>query len=69
MVTARRYGGEAARSAGIVDSAVPEDAVRAGAVELASASAARAGDTLATIKARMYAPVLDLLRDRSGPRA
>jgi enoyl-CoA hydratase/carnithine racemase len=65
MTTARRYGGDAARAAGVVDHAVPEDAVRATAVELAAARTGKAGANLATIKARMYAPVLDLLRDRT----
>ena len=65
MTTARRYGGEGALAAGIVDRAVAEDAVRATAVELAAAQAGKAGATLGTIKARMYGPVLDLLRDRA----
>ena len=68
MTTARRYGGDDALTAGIVDHAVPEDTVRATAVELAAAQAGKAGPTLATIKARMYRPVLDRLRDRTGPR-
>jgi Delta3-Delta2-enoyl-CoA isomerase len=68
MTTARRYGGEDARAAGIVDSAVPEDAVRSTALELAAAQVGKAGATLATIKARLYSPVLDLLRDRTDPR-
>ncbi|MFE9686934.1 enoyl-CoA hydratase-related protein [Streptomyces sp. NPDC006285] len=67
MVTARRYGGDDALAAGLVDQAVPEDAVRAKAIELARAQAAKAGPTLGTIKSRMYAPVLDLLRDRAAP--
>jgi len=68
MVTARRYGGQDAAAAGVVDSAVPEDAVRSTALQLAAAQAGKAGTTLATIKARLYAPVLDLLRDRTAPR-
>ncbi|GHI01947.1 enoyl-CoA hydratase [Streptomyces cellostaticus] len=67
MTTARRYGGHDALGAAIVDRAVDEDAVRATAVELAAAQAARAGATLGTIKARMYAPVLALLRDTADP--
>ena len=62
MTTARRYGGDDARTAGIVDSAVGEDAVRSTALDLAAASVGRAGATLGTIKERMYAPVLELLR-------
>jgi Delta3-Delta2-enoyl-CoA isomerase len=68
MVTARRYGGSDARTAGIVDQAVPEDAVRSTAVQLAAAQAAKAGATLATIKARMYRPVLDLLHETPAGR-
>ena len=67
MTTARRYGGSDALAAAIVDHAVAEDAVRSTAVELAAAHAGKAGDTLATIKDRMYAPVLHVLRDRSAP--
>jgi enoyl-CoA hydratase/carnithine racemase len=68
MTTARRYGGGDALTAGIVDHAVAEDAVRSTALELAAAQAGKAGTTLATIKTRMYGPVLDLLRDRTNPR-
>ena len=68
MITARRYGGQDTCAAGIVDSAVPEDAVRSTALDLAAGQAGKAGDTLATIKARLYGPVLDLLRDRTDPR-
>ncbi|MGH3632890.1 MAG: enoyl-CoA hydratase/isomerase family protein [Mycobacterium sp.] len=63
MLSARRYGGTDAAAAGIVDEAVAEDAVRATAVELASAQVSKAGDTLGITKARMYAPVLAALRD------
>lgn len=68
MTTARRYGGDDALAAGIVDHAVDEDAVRATAVELAGSLAGKAGATLGTIKARLYAPVLELLRDPVNPR-
>jgi enoyl-CoA hydratase/carnithine racemase len=68
MTTGRRYGGSDALAASIVDRAVDEEAVRGTAVELAGAQAGKAGATLATIKTRMYAPVLDLLRDRTDPR-
>ena len=61
MTTARRYGGGDARAVGIVDSAVGEDAVQTTALELAASLAGKAGDTLGTIKARMYAPVFDAL--------
>jgi enoyl-CoA hydratase/carnithine racemase len=67
MTTARRYAGPDALAAGIVDRAVDEDAVRRAAVELAESMTGKAGDTLGTIKGRMYAPALGLLRDRDNP--
>jgi enoyl-CoA hydratase/carnithine racemase len=67
MVTARRYSGTDAAAAAIVDRAVAEDAVRSTAVALAGSLAAKAGPVLGTIKARMYAPVLDTLRDTDNP--
>ena len=67
MLTARRYGGADALGAGIVDHATDEDAVRTTAVGLAQAQAAKAGDTIATIRTRMYAPVLAALRDTASP--
>ncbi|MGD6741154.1 enoyl-CoA hydratase-related protein [Streptomyces sp. BH106] len=67
MLTARRYGGTDAAAAGIVDQAVAEDAVRSTAIELAQAQVTKAGDTLGTIKARMYAPALTTLRDTTNP--
>ncbi|MEU2247321.1 enoyl-CoA hydratase-related protein [Streptomyces sp. NPDC019224] len=67
MVTAHRYGGTEAAAAGIVDQAVTEDAVRSTAMEIARAQVNKAGDTLRTIKARMYAPVLAALRDTADP--
>ncbi|HUR07388.1 MAG TPA: enoyl-CoA hydratase-related protein [Nonomuraea sp.] len=66
MLTARRYGGHDAAAAGIVDHAVDENAVRTTAVEIARAQAPKAGDTLATIRTRMYAPVLAALRDTTS---
>jgi enoyl-CoA hydratase/carnithine racemase len=62
MTTARRYGGQDALAAGIVDHAVDEDAVRRTAMQLAESAAGKAGPTLGAIKARMYAPVLNALR-------
>ncbi|MEV6589662.1 enoyl-CoA hydratase-related protein [Streptomyces acidicola] len=67
MLTARRYGGHDALAAGVVDLAVDEDAVRTTAVEIASGQLQKAGDTLRTIRTRMYAPVLAALRDRTAP--
>jgi Delta3-Delta2-enoyl-CoA isomerase len=63
MVTARRYGGHDALAAGIVDRAVDEQAVRATAIEMAAGQAAKASESLGTIKARMYAGALAALRD------
>ena len=68
MVGARRFGGEDAVAAGIVAEAVPEDRVRAAAVERAGAHAGKEGATLGTIKARMYASAVAALRDREGNR-
>jgi enoyl-CoA hydratase/carnithine racemase len=62
MLTGRRFGGHDAAAAGIVDRAVDEHAVRSAAVEIAAAQAGRAGQTVAAIKARLYAPVLAALR-------
>ncbi|GGZ41948.1 enoyl-CoA hydratase-related protein [Streptomyces bluensis] len=67
MLTARRYGGHDALAAGVVDLAVDEDAVRTTAVGIASGQLQKAGDTLRTIKTRMYASVLAALRDRTAP--
>jgi enoyl-CoA hydratase/carnithine racemase len=66
MITARRYGGHDAAAAGIVDQAVDAQAVRGAAIEVATAQTGRAGETIATIKARMYAPVLAALGTRSA---
>ncbi|MFF1414970.1 enoyl-CoA hydratase-related protein [Streptomyces sp. NPDC058289] len=67
MLTARRYGGADAHAAGIVDQAVPEDAVLSAAVELARAQMSKAGGTLGAIKARMYTSALATLRDTANP--
>ncbi|MCN9244870.1 enoyl-CoA hydratase-related protein [Streptomyces sp. RY43-2] len=67
MLTARRYGGADAAAARIVDRAVTEDAVRSTAIEVAQAQVGKAGDTLGTIKARMYAPTLATLRAPGNP--
>jgi enoyl-CoA hydratase/carnithine racemase len=67
MTTARRYAGPDALAAGIVDRAVDADAVRRTAVEIAESLTGKAGETLGTIKTRMYAPALGLLRDRDNP--
>ncbi|AGZ45759.1 enoyl-CoA hydratase-related protein [Actinoplanes friuliensis] len=67
MTTARRYGGPDALAAGIVDRITDEGAVRATAVEIAASRAPKAGDILGTIKTRMYATVLQTLRDKENP--
>jgi enoyl-CoA hydratase/carnithine racemase len=67
MLTARRYGGTDAEAAGIVDHAVSEDLVRTRALEIAHEQASKAGDTLATIKARTYPTTLAFLRDPADP--
>jgi enoyl-CoA hydratase/carnithine racemase len=67
MTTGRRYGGGDALAAGVVDRAVAQDAVRATALEIAGANTAKAGPTLGAIKSRMYASVLDTLRDKNNP--
>ena len=63
MITARRYGGEDAAAAGIVDHAVGQDEVVARATEIAAALAAKDGATLGAIKEGMYPAALALLRD------
>jgi enoyl-CoA hydratase/carnithine racemase len=68
MVGAQRFGGEAAHALKIVDVAAAEDDVLAEAVMLAGSHAAKLGGTLATIKGRMYAPVLSVLRDAEANR-
>ncbi|MFF0598787.1 enoyl-CoA hydratase-related protein [Streptomyces antibioticus] len=63
MVTAHRYGGSDAVTAGIVDHAVAEDQVGTTAVAIARSHAGRSGRTLGTIKARAYSSVLSTLHD------
>src|SRR4029077_749890 len=66
MTTGRRYGGEDAAAAGIVDEAVDADRVLPRATELAAALAHKDPATLATIKQRLYADALAALRDRDA---
>lgn len=66
MVTARRYGGEEALAAGIVQEAVHDDLVLPLAIERAQAQASKDPATLATIKQRAYAPAIALLLDTDG---
>ncbi|BBC38510.1 hypothetical protein SGFS_098040 [Streptomyces graminofaciens] len=67
MLTARRYGGSDAAAAGIVDQVAGEDAVHSTAIKIAQAQMNKAGDTLGTIKARMYVQALATLRDTTNP--
>ena len=67
MTTGRRYGGEEAEAAGIVDAVAGEDAVLSTAIELARPLAKNAGSTLATIKRRMYTEALAALGDSENP--
>ncbi len=67
MTTGRRYGGTDALAAGIVDAVAHEDDVLSTALEIAGSLVGKAGPTLGTIKSRMYAPALDVLRDTGAP--
>jgi enoyl-CoA hydratase/carnithine racemase len=64
MTTGKRYGGELARSVGIVDLAVPEEDVLPRSVALAQEQSGKDGRTLATIKRRMYSAAVAAL---TGP--
>ncbi|MGE2722373.1 enoyl-CoA hydratase-related protein [Mycolicibacterium celeriflavum] len=64
MTTARRYGGEDARAAGIVVATAGEGEVVDAAVARAEALAAKAGPVFGAIKARLYAEVIAELRVR-----
>jgi Delta3-Delta2-enoyl-CoA isomerase len=58
MTTARRYGGEDARAAGIVAATAGEGEVVDAAVARAEERAAKAGPVFGAIKARLYAEVI-----------
>jgi enoyl-CoA hydratase/carnithine racemase len=62
MTTGRRYGGEQALAAGIVDTATDANRLLTVAVELARPLAGKATPARAQIKEVMYAPALALLR-------
>lgn len=62
MTTGRRYTGPEAVEAGFVSSVHDEDQIVDAAVEWAATQAPRAGETLGTIKERMYGPAISLLR-------
>lgn len=61
MTTGRRYGGDDAGSAGLVDGARSEDELLATATARARELAPTAGDTLAAIRTQMYAPAIAAL--------
>jgi enoyl-CoA hydratase/carnithine racemase len=61
MTTGRRYGGDAALAAGIVDEAVAEERVLDVAVERAAALAGKQAVTLAAIKRNLYAEAVAAL--------
>lgn len=63
MTTGRRYGGNDALAAGLVDEAVAEDDVVPRAVERVRALAGKNSKTLATIKQRMFGDALRTLAD------
>jgi enoyl-CoA hydratase/carnithine racemase len=66
MTTGRRYGGGEAAMAGIVQAALPEDELLGHAVARATELAGKDPQTLGTIKQRLYAPALAVLRDESA---
>jgi len=62
MITGRRYTAQEALAAGIVSQAVPEEQVLPAALERAAGLAGKDGPTVAKIRTRMYAQVLEALR-------
>jgi Delta3-Delta2-enoyl-CoA isomerase len=66
MTTGRRYGGEQAVAAGIVDEAVAEAEVLPRAVARAVALAGKDATTLGAIKRRLHGPALSALRGPQG---
>jgi len=66
MTTGRRYGGNEALAAGIVDATAGEGEVLAQAIARAQSLAGKRGDTIAAIKRVMYAPAVAALADVSA---
>ena len=66
MVTGRRYSGEQAAAAAIVDQALPESEVLTAALALANSLAAKAGPTIAKIRSDMYSVALEALDQDAG---
>jgi enoyl-CoA hydratase/carnithine racemase len=67
MTTGRRYGGEDALAAGLVDEAVGEQLVLDAAVERAAALAGKQRATLGAIKRNLYADALATLEAAAQP--
>jgi Delta3-Delta2-enoyl-CoA isomerase len=67
MTTGRRYGGDQALAAGLVDDAVPEELVLAAAVERAAPLAGKQRATVAAIKRNLYADALTVLEAAAQP--
>jgi enoyl-CoA hydratase/carnithine racemase len=67
LALGRRYGGEEAARAGIVDEAVDEQHVLSRACERAAGLSGKDPQTMRTIKQRLYEPVLAALRGPLGP--
>jgi enoyl-CoA hydratase/carnithine racemase len=63
MTTGRRYGGDDAHWAGLVNASVEEKKVLEWAIGRASALAVKDGRTMGKIKERMYGDVARILRD------
>ncbi|MDQ8043802.1 MAG: enoyl-CoA hydratase-related protein [Solirubrobacteraceae bacterium] len=68
MTTGRRFGGDDALAASIVDATVKEGKVLEWAVDRAAALAGKDGATMGKIKARMYADAAAILRDPTANR-
>ena len=68
MTTGRRYGGQDAAAAGLVEAAVPEGQVLEWAVARAGALANKDATTMGRIKERMYGDVAAILRDPAANR-
>ena len=69
VLTGRRYGGEDAVAAGIVDEAVPEAELLGAAMAWAEPAAAKDPATFAAMKRGLYAETLAALRDGDANRA
>jgi enoyl-CoA hydratase/carnithine racemase len=66
LATGRRYGGGDARTAGIVEEALPEAALLPRALELAGGLAAKAHPVMKRLKSDLYPHVLAALGRRQA---